>query len=399
MKLILRRTIYLLLALALVAAVGYAFLPKPIEVDTAALTRGLLRVTVDEDGKTRIKERYTVAAPLAGQLSRITLKPGDPVETGKTLLAAIDPTDPALLDDRARAQAEAQVRVAEGRKKKAIPDLARAKTAYEFAEKDHNRSRQMLATGSVGQQEYDLAAQRERTAAEELKSAQFALQIADYELELAQAALLRTRPSLGEQLVNRFEMTSPIRGKLLRVFQESSTVVVPGTRLVELGDPTDLEVEIDVLSADAVKVRPGTKVILEHWGGPAPLVARVRLVEPAGFTKISALGVEEQRVWVIADFVDPPEKRSTLGDAYRVEARIVVWEEDNVLKAPAGALFRHGEGMALFAVTEGKAELRKVRVGPSNGVETQILEGLREGDRVIVHPSDKVKDGIAVISR
>src|SRR5262249_13886303 len=179
----------------------------------------------------------------------------------------------------------------------------------------------------------------------------------------------------------------------------SGTVVPAGGRLLELGDSTDLEVEIDVLSADAVKVRPGTKVIREHWGGPEPLLARVRLVEPAGFTKISALGVEEQRVWVIADFVDPPEKRLTLGDAYRVEARIVIWEEDKVLKVPAGALFRQGNGWAVFVAGNGKAALRAVRVGQSNGLETQILDGLTEEDRVVVHPSDKVKDGIAIISR
>lgn len=399
MKVFLRRLLLAALAAGLLALIVYAFLPKPVEVEAAPVTRGLLRVTVDEDGRTRIRERYVVAAPLAGQLARLTLKPGDPTEVGKTILAAIDPTDPALLDERARAQAEAQVRTAETRKKKTAPDLERAVTAHEFAQRELARARRLLPTGSLSQQDYDAAIERERLTATELRSVQFAEQIAEYELEVARAALLRTRPSPGGSEGQRFELASPIRGKVLHVFQESATVVTPGMKLLELGDPTDLEIEIDLLSADAVKVRPGAKVILEHWGGPEPLQARVRLVEPAGFMKVSALGVEEQRVWVIADFVDPPAKRATLGDAYRVEARVVIWEEDNVLKVPSGALFRRGTERAVFVVANGKAVVRPVRVGQNNGLEAQILDGLEEGEHVIVHPSDKVKEGVAILER
>ena len=400
MKVFVRRLLLVALGLGVVGLIVYAFWPKPVEVDTVLVTRGLLRVTVDEDGKTRVKERYLVAAPLSGQMTRITLKPGDAVEPGKTVLAAIDPTDPALLDERARAQAEAQVRTAEARKRKAAPDLERARTVLQFAERELGRARTAVVGGGLTQQDYDAIAHRERTAAQELKAAEFALQIAEFELEVAQAALLRTRPpSLGEEAAQRFQLRAPIRGTVLRVLQESATVVTPGLPLLELGDPTDLEIEIDLLSADAVKVRRGATVYLEHWGGPAPLEARVRLVEPAGFTKKSPLGVEEQRVWVIADFVDPPEKRPTLGDAYRVEARVVVWEEKNVRKVAAGALFRRGEEWAVFRAANGKAALQTVRVGPSNGLETQVLDGLGEGDRVIVHPSDKVKDGVAILAR
>lgn len=399
MKVFLRRLLLAALGLGLIALIVYAFLPKPVEVETAPVTRGLLRVTVDEDGKTRIRERYVVAAPLAGQLARITLKPGDATEVGKTVLAAIDPTDPALLDERALAQAEAQVRTAETRKKKAVPDIERAVTAHEFARRELERARRLLPTGSLSQQDHDAAIERERLTATELRSAQFAQQIAEYEEQVARAALLRTRPSPGGHEGQRFDLAAPIRGKVLRVFQESATIVTPGTKLLELGDPTDLEIEIDLLSADAVKVRPGAKVILEHWGGAEPLLARVRLVEPAGFLKVSALGVEEQRVWVIADFVDPPARRATLGDAYRVEARVVIWEEDSVLKMPAGALFRQGGEWAVFVADNSKAVVRRVRVGQSNGLEAQVLDGLAEGDRVIVHPSDKVKDGVAVLAR
>ncbi len=285
------------------------------------------------------------------------------------------------------------------RHKKAAADLERAQATFEFASKDLARARDLRIKRSISQQDYDLVAERERISAALLRAAQFEQQVAVHELEMARAALLRTHSSPGERMAHRLEIPSPIRGRVLRVFQESEAVVTPGTRLLELGDPTDLEIEIDVLSADAVKIKPGAKVYLEHWGGPEPLLARVRLVEPAGFLKISALGVEEQRVWVIADFVDPPEKRPTLGDAYRVEARIVTWEEEGVLKVPAGALFRKGDGWAVYRAANGRAVLRSVTVGQSNALEAQILDGLSEGERVIVHPSDKVKDGVAIQSR
>jgi len=237
----------------------------------------------------------------------------------------------------------------------------------------------------------------ERTTAEELKSAQFAVQIADYELELAKAALLRTNlesPTSADAW--HFPIFSPINGRVLRVFQESSMVVPAGAPLLELGDPGDLEVEVDVLSADAVKIRPGAKVFLEHWGGDVPLLGRVRVVEPAGFLKISALGVEEQRVNVIVDFAEPPEKRGSLGDAYRVEARIVVWEGANVLKVPSGALFREDADWAVFAVKNNKARLHRVTIGHRNDLEAKVVEGLTENAEVIVHPSDKIQDGIRV---
>ena len=186
---------------------------------------------------------------------------------------------------------------------------------------------------------------------------------------------------------------------LLRVFQESSAIVTPSQQLLEIGDPTDLEIEVDVLSGDAVKIAPGAKVFLEHWGGDAPLLAQVRLVEPSGFMKKSALGVEEQRVNVIIDFLDPPAKRARLGDAYRVEARIVVWSADDVLKAPAGALFRSGDDWAVFVIEEGRARLRRVQVGRGNPLETEITAGLDEGAAVILHPGDKIQDGTRVTAR
>lgn len=397
MKLTRQRMILLGLLLALGAGLGYAFLPRPVAVDVAPVTRGPLQVTVNDDGRTRLKERYIVSTPLGGRLLRVQLQPGDFVEAGRTLLTALEPTDPELLDPRTRAQAEARVKATAAARQQAVPLLERARTGAEFAKTELERAKSLYRERTLSHQELDNAEQKERTTAEELKAAQFALQIADYELELARAALMRAPPGGAKDSdAWRFPILAPISGRVLRVFQESSTVVPTGARLIELGDPADLEVEIDVLSADAVKIRPGAKVFLEHWGGEVPLLGRVRLVEPSGFLKISALGIEEQRVNVIVDFTDPLERRPTLGDAYRVEARIVVWEGGDVLKIPVGALFREGDGWAVFAAAEGRAKLQQVTVGQRNDLEAEIKQGLADGTRVIVHPSDKVQNGASV---
>jgi HlyD family secretion protein len=396
-----RRTVWpFVVGLTLVGALVYAFLPAPVDVDVATVTRGLLRVTVDQEGKTRIKEKYVVSAPLAGRLVRVAIHAGDAVTAGKTVLTAIEPTDPALLDTRARAEAEARVKAAEASRKRALATVEREKEAAAMAKHDYDRARTLLPARGIAQEEVDRAEHKERVAQEELRAAQFAVLIAEFELEQARAALVRTQPREGSDPdAWRFDIRSPINGTVLRVFQESATVVTSGTRLLELGDPVDLECEIDVLSTDAVKIVSGAPVLLEHWGGEQPLLARVRVVEPAAFMKVSALGVEEQRVWVIADFIDPPATRQTLGDGYRVEARIVVWERDNVLKVPAGALFRHEGAWAVFAVERGRARLRAVRVGKSNGLETEMLDGLQVGDLVILYPSDRIRDGMGVVSR
>jgi HlyD family secretion protein len=388
------------IGLAVVALIAYGFVPRPVEADFGAATRGRLLVTVDEDGKTRIRERYAVAAPLAGQLLRVHLEAGDPVEAGKTVLAVIEPTDPALLDPRSRAEVEARVRVAESNKQRIQDELERAREAYQLARLNLDRAHPLVRSGGLTREDYDALVQRERIAQKEVEAAKSAVQVAASEIKLAEAALVRTRPgSPGEPAPGHLPILSPINGRVLRVYQESAAVVAPGTKLLELGDPNDLEMEIDVLSADAVKVRPGARVIIEHWGGGEPLEGRVRVVEPAGFLKVSALGVEEQRVWVIADFTGPPEKRAALGDAYRVEARIVVWEGENVLKVPAGALFRHNGGWAVYAVRDGRAVLAPVEVGHTNGLETELLGGLAEGDAVILHASDRVREGVLVKPR
>jgi HlyD family secretion protein len=393
------RVIAAAVALGLVAALAYAFLPGPVPAELGAVVRGPLVVTVDQDGKTRVRDRYVVSAPLQGQLLRIALRAGDPIEAGRTQLAVIEPKEPDLLDPREEAQAQAKVKAAEAVLQRTAPLLMAAEAEANLARKELDRLTRLREARVASQQEFDAAAQREQVAAQNLRAAQFASRIAEFELEMARAVLVRSKPRSPGETPPRLEIIAPVSGRVLRVFQESATVVQAGARLLEVGNPIDLEAEIDVLSADAVKVRPGARVILEHWGGSEPLAGRVRVVEPSAFTKVSALGVEEQRVNVIVDLVDPPEKRPTLGDAYRVEARIVVWEATDVLKVPAGALFRRGDGWAAFVVAGGRAEERAVEIGHRNDAEAEVLAGLGEGERVVLYPGDRVRPGVRVAAR
>lgn len=408
----------LLIAAAIIAALGYAFVPQPVDVDLARVERGTVRVSVDEDGKTRIREKYVVSAPLNGRILRISMDPGDQVVAGKTLLTMIEPRDPELLDARSVAQAEARVKAAEAALRQAEPNLEKARAAQAHSESEMTRVRAAARSNAASKSELEAAEYDYRARSEELRSAKIAEEIARFELQQAEAALLRSRPGADAEVENssknrrsddnshgngngswNFPIYSPINGRVLRVMQESSAVVTPGTPLIELGDPADLEVEIDVLSRDAVKIHPGDLVLLEHWGGSAPLEGRVRTVEPSAFTKISTLGVEEQRVYVIVDLVDPPQKRSTLGDGFRVEARIVIDEAENALKVPTSALFRVGRESAIFKVVDNVVHQQIVNVGRQNGLEAEILEGLHEGDKVILHPSDRVEDGVKVRQR
>ncbi len=398
MKRMRRTLLYLALTGVAAALLLYAFIPPAAEVDVARVTRGPLEVTVNDDGKTRIKERYVVSTPLDGELLRIELHAGDKIQAGKSLLAVIEPRDPSLLDVRSKSEAEARVKAAEARRLHAETQLERARATQAHAQADQARLERLLPMGATTQEVYDAAVLELRTAGKDVQAGQFGVQIAEFELQQAQAALLRTNRT-GTSAANGFEIRSPISGEVLRVFQKSATMVPAGTRLVELGDPENLEVEVDVLSSEAVRIVPGAKMYLEHWGLPKPLIARVRLVEPQAFLKVSALGVEEQRVNVIADFVDPPEARRGLGDAYRVEARIVTWQADDVLKVNAGALFRNQSGWAVYRIVGGRAKRTPVEIGHSNGMETQVIRGLQVDDEVVAYPSDQIRDGVRVVAR
>lgn len=399
-----RKLLWFVVGAIVLSGVGYALWPKPLLVDLAEVTTGPMQVTVDEEGKSRIKERYKVSSPLSGQLRRIELDPGDEVQAGVTLLAVIEPSDPDLLDSRSRAEARARVKAAEAVLQQAAPNLERARAALEFAQAEHGRIRTLFEQQNSTQQQFERAELDVRTKVEEHKSAQFAVQIATFELEQAQAALLRAEPQPSGTAeagadAPRFEIVAPINGRVLHVLEKSAAVVRAGTPLVELGDPSDLEVEVDVLSSDGVLIQRGSKVIFERWGGEAPLHGRVRLVEPAAFTKISALGVEEQRVYTVIDFDEPAEQRTSLGDGFRVEARIVTWQSDNVLRVPAGALFRHDEKWAVFRLEAGRARLRHVQIGHINSQEAEVLGGLTAGDLLVAHPSDKIVDDVRITQR
>jgi HlyD family secretion protein len=392
-----RRRLPLIGGIGLVALIVIGLWPRAIPVESATVSRGPLVVTVDEEGMTRVKNRYVISSPVAGLLRRIDWKAGAPVEARKTVLAVLESTGADFLDARSAAQAEARVRGAEASREAAAAQRDRASAAAKLAAAEFERTRQLRAQQVASAQEFDIAQMRADTAAQDARAAEFGLRVAEFELEQARAVLTRgTTPGKDAPELPPLVITSPVDGKILRVFQESARNVPAGFPLMEIGDPTDLEVRIEVLSRDGVAIRPGARVLLEQWGGDTPLNARVRLVEPSAFTKISALGVEEQRVYVVADFVDPLEKRATLCDSYRVEARIVTWEKPEVLRAPAGALFQRDGTWRTFVIDGSRARTRTVKVGRSNGIETEVLDGLQDGDRVVVYPGDKVVEGTRV---
>lgn len=394
-----RKIVYVVLGALLLGALVLASLPKPALVELSTVTRGPLVVTVDGDGRTRIKDRFVISAPVSGQMPRLELHPGDRVKLGAAL-TEIAPIDPPLLDARARAQSEAHARSARAGASQAKARIALAETSLAQARSELARVRALHERGGIAQAELEAAEFRERAAQAELESARFGARVAQFELQTAEAALVRMKPGAPARKPGDGEASvaiqSPVDGTVLRVFQESAALVQAGASILELGDPAALEIVIDLLSTDAVSVRPGAEVRVERWGGEAPLEARVRLVEPSGFTKVSALGIEEQRVNVIADFSGPPEARAALGDGYRVHARIVVWEKADALRVPQTALFRRGERWAVFAVADGRARLRDVEIGKRSGGHAELLAGLDEGDHVVVHPSDKLQDGARV---
>ncbi len=398
----LRKWILALLALGVIGTLIFLSMqPTPIDVDLVEVTRGPLVVTVSDDGRTRIRDRYVISSPVQGRLSRIALEEGDAVEANTTRIATIRPTDPQLLNTRARTQAEARVNAAQAAMERAEADLERAQSTDRHAQAEAERHQALFAQDLISESEHLRYQYDAQSAAAGLKSAGKGLEIARHDLEQAQAALAHTQESDRDTDTREwFEITAPIGGHILRVLQESSAVVTPGQPLVELGDPTDLEVIVDVLSTDAVKIRSGNRVLLEHWGGDGILNGIVNRVEPSAFTKISALGVEEQRVWVIIDFTDPPEARTALGDGFRIEPQVVIWEADDVIKVATGALFRKDGDWAVFRVTEdGEALLTPVEVGQSDGFETEIRSGLTPSTRVIVHPSARVEDHGHVVAR
>lgn len=391
-----------LIPLAVITALAaLAFAPRPVEVDAGTVALGNMSVTVDDDGETRIRERYTISAPLAGQLLRINLNPGEAVNKDDTL-SVITPTAPSLLDPRARLQARARVNAASAAVTSAQRQLDARNVQTSQLEKAYHRSKRLHADGNISDAEFEQSEGAFLAAQHSSKAAASAVTVAEFELKQAQAALVHFDQSLyntDKPDDDHFIIRSPIHGQVLSIAEKSTRSVLPGTQLLTIGNPRDLEIRIDVLSQDAVNIKPGLKVIIRDWGGANDLLGRVRLVEPSAFTKISALGVDEQRVNIIADFTQPPPLPETLGDGFRLEAGIIIWQGKDVLCLPTGALFRQGKDWAVYKIDGKHARLTIIEIGHNNGDVAEILSGLADGDQVILHPSDRIKEGTPIKPR
>jgi HlyD family secretion protein len=382
-----------------VVAVGLvlAWMPQPVPVDLGRVERGPLAVTVDEDGQARVKDRYVVSAPLTGSLARVELDAGSTVKAGD-VLARLVPVAPPLLDARTRSTSEAQLAAALAAERQVSAQIERAVAAKSFAEGEARRFRALHQKGTIPETELERALLSERTASAELDSLRFGARVASHEAQMARAALSRLGPGKGDKATEQLEVPSPVTGKVLKVFHKNEGVVQAGTQLVEIGDPAALEIAVDVLTTDAVRIKPGATVTIDRWGGKA-LDARVRHVEPSAFTRIGALGVEEQRVNVLIDIVVPHAEWAELGDGYRVEAHVVVYEAAAVVQVPSSAVFRRGANWAAYRVEAGKARETRVEIGQSTGQRVEIKKGLAPGAEVVLHPSDRVIDGVEVAPR
>lgn len=394
MKITFGRVAFAAGVIALLALGVWSLLPRPIAAETATVTRGKFVATVDEDGKTHIRERYAIAAPLAGRLGRVRLKAGDTVKADD-VVAIIQPAPAAFLDPRSRVQAEERVGNAEALRERTKSRVERAQAEAVQAKADLDRTRALAQSGVSPVRTLEHAQLAMRIADRDLRAAQFEDHAAEHAVEEAKALLARYQEGTAGP-PERWDVTAPVSGLVLKIVQESETVVQPGTPILEIGDPFDLEVVVDVLSTDAVEIHPGAEVAIEHWGGPHALAGRVRRVEPAAFTKVSTLGVEEQRVNVLIDLVSPPEQWAGLGEAYQVDARITVWAADDAIIVPAGALYRSGETWEVYVVTDGRAQLRPVSLVRRSGQLAAVSAGLQTGEKVIVYPSDRITPGVRV---
>ncbi|MCU7928258.1 MAG: HlyD family efflux transporter periplasmic adaptor subunit [Candidatus Thiodiazotropha sp. (ex Dulcina madagascariensis)] len=395
-----RILLWSLLGLILLGALIWAFIPKPIPVDLLTLAPGELVVTVDEEGETRVRDVFVLSAPISGRAMRIDAEVGDAVVADETLLAEIEPIDPTLLDPRSEAQARADIRAAEANRILAEAAVKEARVELDFALSELKRARSLRKDAVISERELESAERTHQTRQAALETALATRQARQAELERARAELIS--PAESRQKSDDCQCVpihSPVDGRILKILHKSEGVVNAGEPLVEIGDPGELEIVADLLSSDAVKVEPGQSVIIENWGGQAALSGSVRRVEPFGFTKVSALGIEEQRVNVIIDFTSPKAQWSRIAHGYQVDARIVLWQGDEVLKLPLTALFRNGEDWAVFVEQQGKARQRQIRIGRRTGLEAEILSGVTAGEHILVHPSDKIAEGVAIEAR
>lgn len=378
------------LAVLIVLALMLGFRAPATLVDSATVTRADFRITVEEEGRTRVADRYELSAPVAGQLSRVLLEPGDRVQAGDALFL-IHPLHAQPLDARSRAQAEAVLARAEAAVALAMSQREAEAARSELAEAELLRARPLVEAGHLSQDQFERIEAEARRARASLRSARFAVDIARYERDNARAAL-----NGGHSGSTPIQVNSPVSGQVLRRLRQSEGALHAGESVLAIGNLDSLEVEIDVLSPDAVRLRPGMLVELERWGGDGLLQGRVRRIEPAGFTRVSSLGVEEQRVWVIVDIDSPRESWQGLGDGYRIEARFILWQGEDILQVPASALFRQGDQWFAYVIEEERAGLRQVEPGRRSGLLREIREGLVVGEQVILHPGSGIEEGSRV---
>lgn len=395
-----RRIIAILVGLGVVALIVWALWPQPVPVDMAAIATGPLEVTVEDEGITRIREVYTVSAPIGGKMLRSPREVGDSVAADKTLVAAIEPTDPTFLDVRSQRVNQAAVHAAQAAVDLAQAQIKQAKAQLEFTRSDLSRAERLAASKTISDRALEKAKLDVDSAESAVASAIATLEVRKRELESAKAHLIQPGEVNPDARLASccIQVYAPIDGRVLKIIAESEQVVQAGAPILEIGDPHDLEIVVDFLSRDAVRIKPGQPARIESWGGDKVLNARVKRIEPTGFTKVSALGIEEQRVKVILDFTGPESEWQELGHGYRTIARVVVWHGDGVL-VPLGALFRQGESWAVFVVEDGRAQRRLVKIGERNLRNARVIDGLKVGETVVLHPSDRVADGVRIESR
>lgn len=383
------------LAVSLAVILVLALRPSPLPVSTAEVTRGAFVESVDEEGQTRLRDTFTVSAPIAGFLQRVRPEPGDTVELGETLFR-MEPLPAPALDARSLEQARENLSAARARRQTAEANLATVVADAEFAAGEYARYRELHDRGLVSTTEMERArAARDRQAAAR-RAAEYAVEVAGFEVESARAVLDIASGQRPADDQPELEIRAPVAGVVLRRHRCCEGAISAGEPVVDVGSLEDLEVQVDLLSMAAVRVRPGMRVRMTGWGGEGVIEGRVRRVEPAGFTRVSALGVEEQRVPVIVDFDDPDDAWRALGVGFRVEAEFILWEDDEVLQLPTSALFRSDGNWTVLVVENGRAALRRVERGRSSGLTTQVLDGVAAGERVITHPGDQVREGSRV---
>lgn len=392
MKKLWMKIVLLVIALGVAGYVTMIMLrPTPIRVETATAQAGAMQVTIDAEGKTRVHDRFVVAAPITGQLRRINLHRGDWLQQNQ-VIARITPLPLAPLDPRQLAEVQARVATAEQLKNEADTMVEHARADCEQVKREYERAEKLVESGDLPRQEFERARTAQQTCRQQIEAAQYKARAAASEVNVAKAALIAVERAGQSGATATVQVRAPARGRVTKLLEESERVVTAGTPLIELSTQA-LEIVIDVLSSDAVKIKPGTPVLIEGYGGEQSLPARVRLIEPAAFTKVSALGIEEQRVNVIADF--GPDA-GALGDGYRVETRIVIWETSNVLQAPVSALFRHGDQWQVYVIEQGKAQRRAVEIGHRTSLAVEILRGLQRGEQIVLHPSNQLAEGVPV---